>query len=497
MFTMPVLLKDGYKAGHKFQYPADTTLIYSNMTPRSSRITGATGMIFFGMQYLLRHYLDVQFGVNFFELPKDEVVSNYKRRMDTYLGPDAIKVDHIADLHDLGYLPLRIKSLPEGAFAPFKVPTFTVRNTIPEFFWLTNMLETLYSCVLWGPSTSATTAFNYRKEFMRAAKKTGVDPAFTKWQGHDFSFRGMYGVEAACMSGAAHLLSFTGTDTIPAIDFLEMFYGADAEKELIGGSVPATEHSVMSMGSKSNEIGTLKHLITEVYPKGIVSIVSDTWDLWQVLTNYAFQLKPEIMARDGKVVFRPDSGDPVKILCGDPEARERPAKMGVFRLLYEVFGGKTNGAGYIEIDPHVGAIYGDSISPERQKEILARMAAMGFASSNIVLGIGSYTYQYATRDTYGQAMKATYGETVSGGPQDIYKDPVTDDGGKRSATGLLRVVSDNGVLRLDQKCTWDEESTGLLETVFEDGTLTSRQTLADIRAIVEAELEGQLVAEGI
>jgi len=485
---MPILLKDGYKVGHRPQYPSDTLLVYSNMTPRKSRIDGVGGVVTFGMQYFIQEYLLDQFAEGFFNKPKDDIMRAYKRRINAYLGPDAITFDHIADLHDLGYLPLQIKSVPEGTIVPFRVPQFTIRNTRDEFFWLTNMLETLLSNVLWLPSTSATTAFRYRQVFDRYARATGADLAFVPWQGHDFSMRGMAGIEAAAMSGAAHLLSFTGTDTVPAIEFLERYYGADCERELVGGSVPATEHSVMSMGMKDNELETFRRLIVEVCPKGVLSVVSDTWDFWKVLLEYLPALKSTILARDGKLVIRPDSGDPVKIICGDPDANTKWEYKGAVRVLWELFGGTLTSNGYKVLDSHIGLIYGDSITPERQVEILSRLEADGFASSNVVLGLGSYTYQYVTRDTYGFAMKATYGETESRGGQAIYKDPKSDDGTKKSASGLLCVTDDLEMgIHLEENCTWETEKTGLLQTVFLDGVPSNIQTLAQIRALLESQ----------
>lgn len=490
MNILPVLFKDGYKVGHINQYPSDTTEVYSNLTPRNTRRTHPTdGIVFFGLQYFIFEYLQNQFDKNFFNQPREQVMSAYKRRMDNYLGPDSLDISHIGELHDLGYLPIRVKAVPEGTVVPYGVPALTIVNTNPRFFWLTNMLETLMSSVLWKASTSATTALYFRRVFEEYASLTGAPKEFVPWQGHDFSFRGMCGVEDAVVSGAAHLLSFTGTDTIPAIDFLEQYYFADSDRELIGASVPATEHSVMCMGAPEGELETFRRLLTETYPKGIVSVVSDTWDLWKVLTEYLPILKEEILARDGKLVIRPDSGDPVKIICGDPDATNVHEQMGVIRLLDNVFGGTTNDAGYIELDPHIGMIYGDGISPERQREILSRLAANGYASSNVVLGLGSFTYQYVTRDIDGWAMKATSGVTTSRGRIAIFKDPITDDGGKKSATGLLCVDRDeSGKLVLEQLVSEEREKEGVLETVFLDGQIMKIQTLADIRARVEVSL---------
>ncbi len=478
----PLLLTDGYKLDHRRQYPEKTTLVYSNWTPRKSRIEGIDKVVFFGLQYFIKKYLMEMFDTEFFGRPKTEILRQYERRINNYLGEHSVGVQHIADLHDLGYLPIVIKALPEGTEVPMRVPMFTLYNTKPEFFWLTNYFETLMSTVIWMPCTSATIAKAYRKVLDRYAEETSTQPGFVDWQGHDFSMRGMAGIEAAMLSGAGHLLSFTGTDTIPAIDFMEKYYGANSDAELIGGSVAATEHSVMCMGTLEDELGTFKRLITEVYPAGIVSIVSDTWDLWKVLTDYLPALKSDILARNGKVVIRPDSGDPVDIICGNPEGDSPAVQKGVIELLWDVFGGTTNDKGYKELDPHIGAIYGDSITVERAKAICERLKAKGFASTNIVLGIGSYTYQYNTRDTFGFAMKATYGE-VGGNGRAIFKDPVTDDGAKKSAKGLLQITDD---LTLIDHVSWDEEAEGALKMVFKDGNLIEEYTLQEIRNRLKA-----------
>jgi len=427
----------------------------------------------------VKEYLIARWNRQFFHRPKSEVVGKYSRRMRN-AGID-IDVEHIEALHDLGHLPIEIRALPEGTEVPIGVPMFVLWNTDPEFFWITNYLETSLSSIIWGPSTAATIARKYRRILDHWVSATGGDAEFIDWQGHDFSYRGMYGTEAAMLSGAGHLLSFTGTDTVPAIDFLEEFYGADSDTELIGGSVPATEHSVMCMGTKDDEIETFHRLITETYPSGIVSIVSDTWDYWKVWTEYLPALREEILGRDGVVTIRPDSGDPVKILVGDPDAPEgSPAHKGSFELAWEVFGGTINAAGYRMLDPHINLIYGDSITPERCEAICAGLAAKGFVPKSI-FGIGSFTYQYNTRDTFGFAMKATAGE-VDGELREIFKDPVTDDGTKRSARGLLAVFRDeDGELHLEERTTWERVRNCAFEPVFRDGELLRDETLTEIR----------------
>ncbi len=483
----PLLLTDGYKVDHRRQYPDGTTLVYSNWTPRKSRIEGVEEVVFFGLQYFIKKYIIQDFDTYFFKQPKEEVVKKYARRINNYLGENQVGTKHIEDLHDLGYIPMVFKALPEGTSVPIKVPMFTMYNTIPEFFWLTNYFETLLSAVVWLPCNSATIAKQYRMVLDKYAEETSSMPEFVDWQGHDFSMRGMGGIEAAVTSAAGHLLSFKGSDTIPAIEFFEEYYNANSDTELIAGSVAATEHSVMCMGTTEGEYETFKRLICEVYPKGIVSIVSDTWDLWKVLTDYLPRLKNEIVCREGKVVVRPDSGDPVDIICGNPNGKTEQEKKGVIELLWDVFGGFVNDKGFKELVPQIGAIYGDSITVPRAIAICERLKAKGFASTNVVLGIGSFTYQYNTRDTFGFAMKATYGE-VNGEGRAIFKDPITDDGTKKSAKGLMKIDLINGVYQLTDNVSWEEEQKGELKEVFRDGKLIVDQSLSDIRAQVSASI---------
>lgn len=533
---------DFYKTGHVLQYPEGTSLVYSNFTARKSRIKGIEHVVFFGMQYVILQFLIKEWNEGFFNQPllteetngtsspKIGVLNKYKRRLDNALGKDAVPLDHIEALHKLGYLPLEIKALPEGTLVGIKVPCFTIRNTRDEQFWLVNYLESVLSNLIWKPITSATLAFQYRKVFEEYYKKTvdknGNGSAAVMWQGHDFSMRGMSGEHDSNASGAAHMLSFYGTDTVSAIDFLEDYYFADSDKEIIGGSVPATEHSVMCMGGKDGEFETFRRLICDLYPSGIISIVSDTWDYWTVINDYLLRLKEEIISRTGsplgidKVVIRPDSGDPYRIIVGyfpeelikrngriyqlgsplDSKPLEQWEIDGTIERMWGLFGGSVTAAGYRQLNPKIGLIYGDSITLERQKLILEGLKRKGFASTNVVLGIGSFTYEYQTRDTFGFAMKATYGEVreydteIVGEYQtdikfterivgrEIFKDPKTDDGTKKSARGLLCVTEDdNNELILKDRCTWEEEAQGLLETVFLDGVLTKEQSLSEIR----------------
>lgn len=508
------LLCDFYKISHREQYPKGTEYIYSTWTPRTSRIKEIDKVVVFGIQYFLKEYLVEYFRKNFFFKPLEEIVEEYTRVLRCALGKEVREEDysHVVELHNLGYLPLEVKALPEGTRCPIRTPILSIQNTDPKFFWLTNYIETLMSCTLWTPMTSATIASHFKKILDKWAKKTG-EVNFTPFQGHDFSMRGLSSLQSSTVSGAAHLLSFVGTDTIPAILFLEKYYNADLEKELVGTSIPATEHSVMS--AHGEELLSFKKLITETYPSGMVSIVSDTWDFWKVIEEVLPVLKEDILKRDGKVVIRPDSGDPANILCGyNPDlfdegwvgsecvagcvkqkekfyrvemtnenrlgwklGKEIPPleQKGLIECLWNIFGGKVNKKGYKELDPHIGAIYGDAITYEKVGEICERLEKKGFASTNIVFGIGSYTYQYRTRDTFGFAMKATHAK-INGKDKMLFKDPKTDSGVKKSQRGKV-VIHDN--LTFSDGLNSDKGT--LMRTVFKDGRLFNETSLREIK----------------
>jgi len=479
------LLCDFYKISHREQYPENTQYVYSTWIPRMSRIEGVDKVVAFGFQSFIMEYLIDYFNENFFSRPVEDVVAEYSRVIKFTLGVNEVDVQHIADLHALGFLPLEIWALPEGTLVPLRVPMLSVENTDPKFFWLTNYIETLMSNSLWVSSTSATIAYQYRKILDKYAMMTVGNTDFVPFQGHDFSMRGLGSLESALMSGAAHLTSFYGTDTIPAILRLEKYYGANIETEMVGTSIPATEHSVMCAYGE-NEFEAYKRIITEVYPSGFVSIVSDTWDLWKVLSDVIAELKDEIMARDGKVVIRPDSGDPVKIVCGDPDGKTEAERKGVVEVLWDIFGGTISETGYRILDSHIGCIYGDAITLERAEAISRGLAEKGFASINTVYGIGSFTYQYNTRDTFGFALKSTH-VIIDNEDIQIYKDPKTDTSGvKKSLKGRVVVVSNGAteLIALDGLSMEDQslyEEKDHMKQIFHNGKLTTTVTLAEVR----------------
>lgn len=517
MQTAPLQL-DFYKVEHIFQYPKGTTEVYSNLTARSgskSNIPGSKGVFFFGLQIFLKQLVE-DWDTHFFSRPKNTVITQYQDITNVS------STSHMEALHDLGYLPLEIKALPEGSFVPYGIPMVTIRNTQPDFYWVTNMLESVMSAELWPMITSITTSAEYMRVFYKYADITGSSKDWVVYQGHNFSYRGMMFKEAAAKVGLAHLASgFVGTDSVASLELAGEYYYTDNA----GSSVPATEHSVMCAGTEADEYNTINRLITEVYPEGPVSIVCDTWDFWNVVSNTLLRLKNLIMYRNGKVIIRPDSGDPVKIICGEayigkPDTcyarycwyqgkyyedigthrdakyvvttEVSPETKGLIECLWDIFGGTYNEKGYKVLDPHIGAIYGDSITLERQKQILEGLEAKGFASENIVLGIGSYSFQYVTRDTHGLAIKATH-VIVNDEYRPISKDPKTDNGIKKSAKGYLMVCQDaSGNYTLEENVTPKQESRGCLRTIYKDGIMWKNTSLGSVRDRVLAKIKDTL-----
>jgi nicotinamide phosphoribosyltransferase len=347
------------------------------------------------------------------------------------------------------------------------------------------------------PSTSATIAMRVRTLLDTWAEKVGAPMQGVAFQGHDFSMRGMSGLEASCVSALGHLVAFTGTETVPVLNFIDEYYPTD---EFLAGTVPATEHSVMCAGGETSELETFRRLFG-LYPNGILSVVSDTWDLWNVLTNILPALHDEVMARDGKLVIRPDSGDPADIICGtfpDYDAGDRdltPEDKGVYELLWDEFGGTINEKGYKVLDSHVGVIYGDAMNFDRIKDICERLISKGFAPT-VVFGLGSYGYQYQTRDTFGFAMKAT-NVVIEGEERAIFKDPKTDSGTKKSLKGRIGVYPiTNYSGEVETIVAVDEltpetnvktrnqfiRNTNLLTTVWKDGKFVVKVGLDEVRA---------------
>ena len=481
----PMLLIDFYKAVHAEMLPKDMTKSVSYFTPRMSRVKMWNHVVMFGLQGFIKTYLIDYFGEYFFRRPLDTVIGEYRRIMDAALGADAYKIGKIKALHNLGYLPVEIFSLPEGARIPMHVPMFGITNTHPDFAWLPQALESLISAESWHPMLAATVGATYRDIVNKYYDLTCEDDLPRAKALGAFDFRGEECTESAIKAGAGWCLSFLNTATVPTIPYLEQNYLCDCTKEPVAFGSPSTEHSVMcsNFAVDGDEITLLRRLLTEIYPNTSFSAVLDSYDYWNIIENVLPQLKPEILAHNGCMLMRGDSGD-----CVDVVTRT------VFRL-WDIFGGTVNSKGYKVLDPHVKAIYGDSITIQRCEEIYRILTENGFACSNVALGVGSFSMQCVeedgilkpfTRDTFSSCIKATYCE-IAGKPYPIFKNP-KDGGFKKSQKGCCIVKQDlTGEYIFRDGYTWAEASgcaDNQLVTVFKDGSMLREQSLSEIRSVL-------------
>jgi nicotinamide phosphoribosyltransferase len=474
----PLSQTDAYKLGHLEQYVPNCNKVYSYLQARSTKTFNSA--VFFGLQYYLKKYLTQP-------ITKADVDEFIQNRNNILGSTSKDVIDKMYALADRGFWPIEIKAIPEGTVVDNKNVLMTITNTDPDFYWAVGYVESLL-LKLWYPSCVATTSFQYRLLVEKYFKMTVDDDqnALKPFMVHDFGYRGDASEEGAVISGIAHLLSFTGSDTIPAYQGAIDYYNADPNKEVIMASVPASEHSVMCSFGRENEYDAYENML-RLYPNGIVSIVSDTYDIYHVLQNYMKRLKPKILARDGKVVIRPDSGNPEHIICGIPDADpSTPEGKGCIRLLDEMFGSTVNSKGFKVLHPKVGLIYGDGMYLQRYERTLERLKDMGYASSNLVIGVGGLL-RYYNRDTLGYAIKATKVE-VNGLERSIMKDPITDKG-KKSHQGYLALYKENGKYITKDDVTAAEEKSGLLQTVFKDGKITRIDSLSAIRGRIEEELK--------
>lgn len=484
----PLLLLDYYKTTHHEQYPQGVTKIVSYFTPRMSRIDDEETLIMFGLQGFIKEYLMEMFQENFFQQPKESIMNQYRRVLDHTLGKGIVNYEKIEQLHDLGYLPIEIKAIAEGTRVPVKVPMFEISNTHEDFAWLVNSLETAISCSLWHTMVSANVGYRYRGIVNRYFDLSVEDHIPRSRALGDFSMRGQESCESAIKSSAGFCLSFYNTATVPAILYLEDYYLSDCTKEGVAFGAISTEHSVMNSNYAvdGDEITMVKRLLNEIYPDQGFSMVSDSYDYWNMVDHILPACKEDILRHNGYLGVRGDSGDPVEITTET-----------VFRL-WETFGGTVNSKGYKVLDPHLKVIYGDSITPQRAEKIYQKLVEKGFACNNVSLGVGSFSLQCLeqgealnpyTRDTFGVAIKATYCE-VDGRPIQIFKAPKTDSGNfKKSQKGMCAVFADeNGEITYQDG--YDSETIAtvapknLLRTVFRNGQMVNEQSLQEIRQLL-------------
>jgi nicotinamide phosphoribosyltransferase len=532
---------DAYKIGHKAMLAPKTTRLYGTEIPRSLKYgpKGSTKITNFGKQIVWK-FINDHFQESFFNLDKEEALL-FGKDMSLVLGQE-YNAKHFEELYDLGYLPIKVCALPEGVEVNPNIPTSDFINTVDDFGWLTLYLETIASCLSWKPMLTATIARQYRRICTEWVMKTDPQNAWLiDYMCHDFSARGLNPHDLISV-GLGHATAFRGSDTLLTIPASRYYYN-ESSTEVVINSVNASEHSVST--TKIFTVGEQQMIADwlQEFPTGILSIVADTFDLWKLITEYLPANKEAIMSRNGKLVIRPDSGDPVNIICGENESYrvidkkqtwkqwhlpigqkfmflEEPNKFytankegysdykllpknkGVIELLWDIFGGTTNEQGYKVLDPHIGAIYGDSINLDRQLEIYKRLEAKGFATTNIVLGIGSFTYGMNSRDSIGLAYKGAWfeveenkialdGHTIIGKEKigyNIYKDPVTDDGTKKSLKGFQFVYKDdNGQIQVESEVTEEKHDSkeNMLQPIFIDGLFYNQTSLTQIRKYIK------------
>lgn len=485
-----MLIADFYKVFHRETYNKNMTKMYSTWTPRSNQYSPeADKVVWFGLQGFLKKLIE-DFDENFFNRDIEEIVEEYELYIKNTFDENADSV-HLRELWDLGYLPLKICSLPEGTRVPFRVPCATIENTDDRFAWLTNYLETLWSCSMWLPTTSATTAYAFRKIIEKYAELTSDNKIWNHVGCGDFSFRGMGSPEASITSGAAFLTSFTKTSTIPCIQYLCEYYNSDVTKENIGSWSASVEHSctTSNFAIDGNEEDFFVKMCTEICKDKPFSFVADSYDYFGFLDTILRKHKNIAMNHPGGIRIRPDSGDPEKIICGTTDKITENSSLeekGTLKILDEIFGHTVNSKGYKVLNGGIGIVYGDAITLERCESICKHMTAQGWAIENIVFGVGSYSLQYKTRDSQGWAYKATYGE-VNGKPIMIFKDPKTDkESGhamKKSQKGMVYIYKDNdGKIYFEDGYTATTIPEGnLLQPVFKNGKMLKEYSLKEIR----------------
>ena len=486
--TLAILLSDTYKQTHDRMYPKTLKKLTSYWVPRKSMFEKPENqkMVWFGMQAFIQEWLIDYFQKNFFDLPLNRVMKEYKFTMNIQLGEGNYDVEKIEKLHTLGYLPLEIKALPEGSLVNMGVPCIELTNTLDDFAWLVQWVECILQSELWKTSNHATIGHMYYKLAKYWYDKTvdaGVDPrnAFA-----DFGMRGMSCMNEAVRCSAAWLLSSNKTSTIAAIPYLDEYYDADCSFNHIGIGAVSTEHSVMgaNFALDGDERTFVKRLLTELYPNSSFSMVSDTYDYWNMVENIIPSLKKEILEHKGKLLIRPDSGD------------QYETTVETIQKLWDTFGGTVNTKGYKVLDSHIGVILGDGCTLNVLRKIWKELDRRGFAANNAIFGVGAFCFTAIfegdkmivnTRDTFGCAMKATYG--VFGDKElKIYKDPKTDTSHlKKSHRGLVFVEKVDGeyIYKDDMlQAEYDEYAKthiSAMRTVFKDGKMHNRETFTTIR----------------
>lgn len=463
-----ILATDSYKISHHFQYPPKTTDVFSYFESRGGKFDKT---VFFGLQYLLKKWM---VGA----VVTQEKIDEAKELFAAHFGSDKVfnaeGWEYILKNHG-GKLPLRVRAVPEGTVVDYKNVLFTVENTDPECFWLTNWMESLLVQV-WYPMTVATNSREQKRIIANYMNDTADNLDGLPFKLHDFGFRGVSSVESAAIGGAAHLVNFMGTDTIAALTCLRDYYSAP----ICGFSIPASEHSTITTWGRDGERDALANMLTQ-FPTGLVACVSDSYNIWTACGEiWGTALKDQVMQRAGKgtLVVRPDSGDPPEIVVKCLE------------LLGSKFGTTTNTKGFKLLPPYIRLIQGDGINIEMLETILGAMKAFNWSADNCAFGSGGALLQKMHRDTQKCAYKCSFA-TVDGQNRDVYKEPVTDKA-KKSKKGRLTLEKQGDKWVTMQEGSGKAENDQLV-TVYENGELLVDYSLDQVRAAAEVTVHGATV----
>lgn len=487
-FMMPDVA-DTYKNCHVDVYPEGMTKLVSYLVPRKSMFEKQQKVVVFGIQAFIKNFKENADA--WFAKPTSEVIADYEKKMNLQLGPGNYETSHIEKLHRLGYLPLKIKALPEGSLVNMGVPIASVENTDPDFAWLAQWTECWLQGEVWKPCNDATAGYMYYKIAKKWYDKTtdGADP---RMAASDFGMRGMSCMEEACKTSASWLISFNKTSTVPAISWLDYFYNADCSYNHLGIGAVSIEHSVVS---SNVAVGTSeKELILKLLKQyKNFSYVADTYDYWDIVKNVLPEIKEEILAHEGKILIRPDSGDQYENVIQTVQS------------LWETFGGTENKKGYKVLNPHVGMILGDGCTLKQVEKIWKKLEEMKFAATNCLFGVGAFCFHaffegdkmiVSTRDTFGFAQKTTYIQLMDGRELEVVKDPKTDTAKlKKSHKGLVFVQKvGNDYVATDGLTEHDYDKLAAahkdeMQVVFVNGVYFNRQNLMDIRARLAKEVE--------
>ena len=480
--TNAMLLCDSYKTCHINMFPKGLTKLYSYWTPRKSMLKTQNKMVFFGLQAFIQEFLVDYFKKNFFDREINDVVSEYEKYMKVQLPNGGYATTNIIDLHRLGYLPLQISAIPEGTSVNMRIPCIEVTNTNDNFAWLVQWVECILQAELWKTCNHATISKMYlelAKEFYGETCDANADPRMAM---SDFGMRGMSCTNEAIRCSAAWLTCFNKTSTVPALPYIDKYYNADVTNTKIGMGAVSTEHSVMASNYAvdGDEVTFIRRMLTEIYPNTSFSMVSDTYDYWNLVENIIPSLKDEILMHNGTLLIRPDSGDQFEVVTK------------TMTSLWNTFGGETNTKGYKVLNPHIRIILGDGCTLFTVRRIWNWFKENGFAADNLYLGVGAFCFTgifdnerlaVNTRDVFGICMKATAGVT-NGKFHFIFKDPKTDkEKLKKSHKGIVwvRKDADGNLFETDEHTEMLNENASALKTVFKDGVMLNKTTFAEIR----------------